>query len=250
MEHRLLFSLLVFYQTFFYNATLSDCVIITQGGSSYSITLPQITDDIVGKLFVIIDGVGIANTVNITINAKIGGLSSYVIKERFGYVSLVAGRPSQGWSIISSSSNSSAGNVVGPTTAVNNNIPVFDGTSGTIIKDSGINQNNIFKLFMPFVYINNVATYDITDTDLLVVIYQKLGGTQINLPKVQGLISMYGRQIIIKTQGANDNIKIKVAQFPEDIDGADTLDLSGNWKWVWLVCTSINNGRWSIISKG
>ena len=234
----------------YYDATIDDCVIITQGGTGYTINLPQITDSIVGKLFIIIEGVGIGNTNNVTVKGKIQGLSSYVIRERFGYVSLVAGRPSQGWSVISSTSNSASGNVIGPSVAVNNNIPVFDGTSGTLIKDSGINQNNIFKVFMPIVYINNVTTYDITDTDLLVVIHQSPGGTQINLPKIQGVTQMYGRQIIIKTQGVNDNIKLKVGQFPEDIDGVDTLDLSGSRKWVWLVCTSIDHGIWSIISKG
>ena len=121
----------------YYDATIDDCVIITQGGSGYTINLPNITDSIVGKLFIIIEGVGIGNTNNVIVQGKIQGLSSYVIKERFGYVSLVAGRPSQGWSVISSSSNSASGNVIGPSVAVNNNIPIFDGTSGTLIKDSG-----------------------------------------------------------------------------------------------------------------
>ena len=94
----------------YYNATLDDCVIITQGGGSYTVNLPEITDSIMGKLFIIIEGVGIGNTNNVTVQGKISGLSSYVIKEKFGYVSLVAGRPSQGWLIISKSVSDSINN--------------------------------------------------------------------------------------------------------------------------------------------
>ena len=133
----------------YYDATIDDCVIITQGGGGYTINLPNITDSIVGKLFIIIEGVGIGNTNNVIVQGKIQGVGPYVIKEKFGYVSLVAGRPTQGWSVISSSSNSASGNVIGPSVAINNNISVFDGTSGAIIKDSGFSssffRDNNFK---------------------------------------------------------------------------------------------------------
>ena len=41
------------------------------------------------------------------------------------------------------------GAVTGPATAVNNRIPLFDGTTGKIIKDSGKSFNDILPLRMP-----------------------------------------------------------------------------------------------------
>ena len=53
------------------------------------------------------------------------------------------------------------GNVVGPSASVNNNIAVFDGTTGTLIKDSGINSSSLVN-GPDTTIVNNFALWDST----------------------------------------------------------------------------------------
>lgn len=230
----------------YYNATLDDCVIITQGGGSYTVNLPEITDSIMGKLFIIIEGVGIGNTNNVTVQGKISGLGSYVIKERFGYVALVAGRPSQGWSIISSSSNSASGNVIGPSASVNDNIAVFDGTSGKAIKDSGISLSQIVSKYLPFSTASFISQYNISDNDFFVVIYAASAGTTVNLPSL-GITSNQNRLIIIKQAGVGSTTIIPASPDSIQAPNQNSYVLSTD-NFVWLVGNS--NRYWMPICAG
>lgn len=66
----------------------NDCVVVINKsvGAATAVSLPSIIN---GKLIVIKDGKGDANTNNITISGSIDGGSSYVINTAYGSISLV-----------------------------------------------------------------------------------------------------------------------------------------------------------------
>jgi hypothetical protein len=152
-------------------------------------------------------------------------------------------RQNGAWIEIKSGGN---GNVVGPSSAVNNNIPVFDGASGALIKDSGINSSQIVSKYLPFSTASFISTYDILKNDFFVVIYVASGGTTVNLPSL-GISSNVNRLIIIKQAGVGSTT-IK-PNSPDSIQAPDQSSyvLSTN-NFVWLVGNI--NRYWMPIGAG
>jgi len=86
-------------------------------------------------------------------------------------------RQDSSWVEIKSGGN---GNVIGPSVAINNNIPIFDGTSGTIIKDSGLNidvlKNNTFKNIYTVVSHSGGGSFFLPNIDVCKITFIGNGG--------------------------------------------------------------------------
>lgn len=147
------------------------------------------------------------------------------------------------WVEIKSGGN---GNVVGPSSAVNNNIAVFNGTSGAIIKDSGINLSQIVSKYLPFSTASFISQYNISDNDFFVVIYAASGGTTVNLPSL-GITSNLNRLIIIKQAGVGSTTIIPASPDSIQSSNQNSYVLSTN-NFVWLVGNS--NRYWMPICAG
>lgn len=127
-----------------YFATNDDCVIYVQGSELHipiNIYLPNTTP---GKLWIIKDGRDNASQYPITVYPELV-IRPYTINTDSGYLWLIGHEGDVGYDIINISSTNT-GNVVGPTSSVNNSVAVFDGVTGKIIKDSGGNLQGIHTI--------------------------------------------------------------------------------------------------------
>jgi hypothetical protein len=236
--------------TNYYQPTKDDCIInvdVTGVTGTTTIDLFSPNNVPLGIVYIIKDKTGQASTKNIKISTvagfRIDKDYDYTINTDYGWVEVF--NNGQNWGIISESPPS-AGNVVGPASSVINNIPTFNNTTGTLIKDSGLNLSQIVSKYLPFSAASFISTYNILDNDFFVVIYAASGGTTVNLPSL-GISSNINRLIIIKQAGVGTTT-IR----PNDIDSIQSQDQSkcvlSTDGYVWLVGTA--NRYWMPICSG
>lgn len=117
----------------------SDDYIITMNKTVSQITtIPLPADPATSKTLIIKDGKGDADAFNITIDGNgknIDGGASFLLSISYEAYELVYNGTQ--WNVINSFKTD--GDVVGPLTATDNAVAIFDGTSGNVIQDTGDN---------------------------------------------------------------------------------------------------------------
>lgn len=139
------------------------------------------------------------------------------------------------------------GNVIGPSSAVVNNIVSFDSTTGTLIKDSGFS----IQSFRNAVWYNAAGTYAVQPNDFLIG-FTLFGSTTLTLPDVNDNI---GRLIIVKVIGSSGNLIIR-PQPGQAIDSYGSYSMTTpNDSFVCLVAgvqkgSTAQLSSWFIVSQG
>lgn len=140
---------------------------VTGNASAVVLTIPTASMT-ANQMFQIADEAGTANTKNITLtpaSGTINGASSFVMNAAYQQVSIVFDGTNY---FVSSNSQGSGGgggggDVTGPGSSVNNNFATFNGTTGKIIKDSGLSAASFLQ---PSNNLSDVASASTARTNL------------------------------------------------------------------------------------
>lgn len=114
--------------------------------AAFTLTLPTTTTT--GYTFVIMKTDSSANTVTVKAGAAgtINAANTYVLSTQYSWVAVVSNGTSDGWNIVGGSITAGSGDVVGPSSAVADNVVSFNGTTGKLVKDSSLAVSAIATL--------------------------------------------------------------------------------------------------------